>query len=141
MSSVTHSRDPKESVPPGGWIPASVEIKEIKALGDHSDESNAHDHALRSPHNPEPEEQEVKVSIPELVRPRRRLAKSGEATFVAEAPRTDIYRTKDVDRLPRPVKPTSDRRETDPPKSPDGWVLVSVGQPSMTRAPQAPKPT
>ena len=32
-------------------------------------------------------------------------------------------------------------RENDPPKSPDGWVLVSVGQPSMTGAPQAPKPT
>ncbi|KAI0283326.1 hypothetical protein BGY98DRAFT_720517 [Russula aff. rugulosa BPL654] len=60
---------------PGGWI------------GDHPNESNAHGHSLRSP-----EEQEVKVGIPELVHPRRRLARSGEATFVPEAHRADIHR-------------------------------------------------
>jgi hypothetical protein len=142
-SSGTHSRDPKENVLPGGWIPPSVEAKE-KATGDHPDELNAHDHALRSPPNLEPEEQEVKVGIPELVRPRRRLARSGKATLVTEAPRTDIhpdFHRNDVDRLPPPMTSTSDRREYNPPKSPDGWVLVSVGQPSMTRALQAPKPT
>jgi hypothetical protein len=134
----TPIRDPKL---PGGWIPGSVGTKEINALGDHPDELNAHDRALRSPPHLEPEEQEVKVGIPELVRPRRRLARSGKATLVTEAPRADAHRTKDADRLPPPIQSASDRRENDPPKSPEGWVLVSVGQSSMTRAPQAPKPT
>lgn len=120
---------------PGGWIPSSVETGEIKALGDHPNESNTHDHSLRSP-----EEQEVKVGIAELVRPRRRLARSGEATFVPPAHHTDIRRTNDAERHYPPVRSTPDRREHDPPKSPDGWVLVSVGQPSMTGAPQAPIP-
>ena len=142
-SSGTHSRDPKENVLPGGWMPPSVEAK---ATGDHPEELNAHDYALRSPTNLEPEEQEVKpvkVGIPELVRPRRRLARSGKATLVAEAPHTDIHRDihgKDADRLPPPMTSTSDRRGYNPPKSPDGWVLVSVGQPTMTGAPQGPKP-
>ena len=135
-------RDPRENLLPGGWIPPSVETKEIKALGDHPHELNAHDFALRSSPNLEPEEQEVKVGIPELVRPRRRLARSGKAMVVTEAPRADIQRTTDADRLPPPIKLTPDnRRGYDPPKSPEGWVLVSVGQPSMTRAPQGPKPT
>jgi hypothetical protein len=118
---------------PGGWIPSSVETQ---ALGDHPNESNGHHHALRSP-----EEQEVKVGIPELVRPRRRLARSGEATFVQEAHRADIHRINDTDRYYPPMRSTPNRRETDPPKSPDGWVLVSVGQPGMTGAPQAPQPS
>ena len=109
---------------PSGWI------------GDHPNESNAHGHALRSP-----EEQEVKVGIPELVHPRRRLARSGEATFVPEAHRADIHRPNDADRHYPPMRSTPDRREADTPKSPDGWVLVSVGQPSMTGAPQGPNPT
>jgi hypothetical protein len=125
-----------DHVLPGEWIPTSAETKEVKALGVHPNESIAHGHALRSP-----EEQEVKVGIPELVRPRRRLARSGEATLVPEAHRADIYRTNDADRHYPPMRSTPNRRETDPPKSPDGWVLVSVGQPSMTGAPQAPKPT
>lgn len=125
-----------DHVLPGGWIPTSVEAKEIKALGDYPNEPNAHDHALRSP-----EEQEVKVGIPELVRPRRRLARSGEATFVPEAHHADIHRTNDADRHYPHMRSTPDRREYDPPKSPDGWVLVSVGQPSMASAPQAPKHT
>jgi hypothetical protein len=125
-----------DHVLPGGWIPTSAETKEIKALGDHLNESNAHGHALRSP-----EEQEVKVGIPELVRPRRRLARSGEATLVPEAHRADIHRTNDADRHYPPMRSTPDRRENDPPKSPDGWVLVSVGQSGMTGAPQAPTPT
>jgi hypothetical protein len=132
-----HSDD---HVLPGGWIPTSSESKEIKVLSNHP-ESNAHDHALGSPHNLEPEEQEVKVGIPELVRPRRRLVRSGEATLVPEAPRADIHRTRDADRHHPSMKSVPDRRENDPPKSPDGWVLVSVGQPSMTGAPHAPKPT
>jgi hypothetical protein len=136
----TPSRDPKENVLPGGWLPGSVGTKEISALGDHPDELNAHDHGLRTPPHLEPEEQEVKVGIPELVRPRRRLARSGKATLVAEAPRADPHRAMDADRLPPHMKPTLDRRGTDPPKSPEGWVLVSVGQPSVT-APHAPKPT
>ncbi len=126
---------------PGGWIPTSVETKEIKTPGDHPDDSNVHDYALRSPPNLEPEEQEVKVGVPELVHPRRRLARSGEATLVPEPHRADIHRTRDADRIHPPVKSAPDRRETDPPKSPDGWVLVSVGQPSMNSAPQVPKPT
>jgi hypothetical protein len=125
-----------DHVLPGGWIPTSVEAKEIKALGNHPNESNAHDYALRSP-----EEQEVKVGTAELVRPRRRLARSGEATFVTEPHRADIHRTNDADRHYPAMRSTPDRRENDPPKSPDGWVLVSVGQPSTTGAPQAPKPT
>ena len=137
-----HGRDPRENLLPGGWIPPSVEIKENRASGDHPDELNAHHLASRSSPNLEPEEQEVKVGIPELVRPRRRLARSGEAMLVTEAPREDIQRTRDADRLPPPMKLTpNDRRGYDPPKSPEGWVLVSVGQSSMTRAPQAPKPT
>ena len=123
-----------DHVLPGGWIPASGESKEFKAPGD-PNEPNSYDHALRSP-----EEQEVKVGIPELVRPRRRLARSGEATLVPEAHRADIYRMNDADRHHPPMRSTPDRRENDPPKSPDGWVLVSVGQPSMTSAPQAPNP-
>ncbi len=126
---------------PGGWIPTSVETKEIKTPGDHPDDSNVHDYALRSPPNLEPEEQEVKVGVPELVHPKRRLARSGEATLVPEPHRADIHRTRDADRIHPPVKSAPDRRETDPPKSPDGWVLVSVGQPSMNSAPQVPKPT
>lgn len=122
-----------DHVLPGGWIPTSVEAREIKALGDHPNESNVHDPALRSP-----EEQEVKAGIPELVRPRRRLARSGKATLVPEVHRADIHGMDDTDRHYPPMRPTPDRRETDPPKSPDGWVLVSVGQPSMTGAPQAP---
>ena len=125
-----------DHVLPGGWIPTSVEAREVNPLGDHPNEPNAHDHGLRSP-----EEQEVKVGIPELVRPRRRLARSSEATFVLDAHRADIHRTNDPDRHYPPMRSTRDRRENDPPKSPDGWVLVSVGQPSMTGAPQAPKPT
>lgn len=121
-----------DHVLPGGWIPTSVETK---ALGDHPDESTAHDHALRSP-----EEQEVKVGIPELVRPRRRL-RSGEATFVPEVHLADIHRMNDAGPHYPPMRSAPNRRETDPPKSPDGWVLVSVGQPSMTGAPQAPNPT
>jgi hypothetical protein len=125
-----------DHVLPGGWIPTSVETREIKGLGGHPSEPNAHDHALRSP-----EEQEVKVGIPELVRPRRRLARSGEATLVPEAHRADIHRTNDAERHYPPMRSTPDRREHDPPKSPDGWVLVSVGQPNMTGAPQGPIPT
>lgn len=112
-----------DHVLPGGWIPTSVESKEIRAP------------------NHEPEEQEVKVGVPELVRPSRRLARSGEVTLVPEAHRADIHRTNDAGRQHPPMRSTPDRRETDPPKSPDGWVLVSVGQSSMTGAPQAPKPT
>ena len=130
-----------DHVVPGGWIPTSVENQEIKALGDHPNEPNAHDHAFRSPPNLEPEEQEVKVGIPELVRPRRRLPRSGEATFVPESHRADIHRTNDADRHHPPMGSTPHRRETDPPRSPDGWVLVNVGQSGMTSAPQAPKPT
>lgn len=130
-----------DHVLPGGWIPTSVESKEIRAPGDHPNQSNAHDHALRFPPNHEPEEQEVKVGVPELVRPSRRLARSGEVTLVPEAHRADIHRTNDSDRHHPPMRSTPDRRETDPPKSPDGWVLVSVGQSNMTGAPQAPKPT
>lgn len=135
-----HGRDPKENVLPGGWIPPSDEGKEIRASSDHLDDLNVHGHALSSSPNLQPEEQEVKVGIPELVRPRRRLARSGEAMVVTEAPRADIHRTRDADRLSPPMKLTSDRREYDPPRSPEGWVLVSVGQSSMNRA-QAPKPT
>ena len=121
---------------PGGWIPTAVETNGINALGDHSNESNAHEYASRSP-----EEQEVKVGIPELVRPRRRLARSGRATLIPEAHHADIHRTNDEERYYPPMRSIPDRRETDPLKSPDGWVLVSVGQPSMTGAPQGPKPT
>ena len=119
---------------PGGWIPTSIETKGINTLSDHP--LNAHDHALRSP-----EEQEVKVGIPELVRPRRRLARSGEATLVPEAHRVDIHRANDADRRYPTMRSNPDRRETDTPKSPDGWVLVSVGQSSMTGAPQGPNTT
>ncbi len=128
LSNGVHGDD---HVLPGGWIPTSAETNGVNALGNHPNESNAHHNALRSP-----EEQEVKVGIPELVRPRRRLARSGEATLVPEAHRADIHRPHDADRHYPPMRSTPDRRETDPPKSPDGWVLVSVGQSNMTGAPQ-----
>lgn len=124
LSTGIHGSD---HVLPGGWVPTP---------GDHPNESYAHDHALRSP-----EEQEVKVGIPELVRPRRRLARSGEATLVPEVHHAETYRPYDGDRHYAPMRPTQDRREAEPPKSPDGWVLVSVGQPSMTGAPHGPNPT
>ncbi|KAI0004278.1 hypothetical protein BJV74DRAFT_881428 [Russula compacta] len=131
-----HSHTLKENVLPGGWIPASAESKESRTPGDYPDELNAHNHALRSPHCLKPEEQEVKVSVPEVVYPRHRRARSGEATFVAGAHRTETHRTKGADRLP-PLTP----RDNDIPKAPaEGWVLVSVGQPNMTSAPQTLKP-
>ena len=131
-----HSHDPKENVLPGGWIPASAETKESRTPGDYPDQLNAHNHAFRSPHGLKPEEQEVKVSVPEIVYPRHRRARSGEATLVAGTHRTETHRTKGADRLP-PLTP----RDNDIPKAPaEGWVLVSVGQPSMTSAPQTLKP-
>jgi len=135
----TRSRDPKESLFPGGWIPPSAETK---VPGDYPDEVDAHNHAPKSSLNSKPEEHEVKVSVPEIVHPRHRLARGGEATLVTEAPRADLPRTKGPDRLSPSPKSTLDRRDNDPHKPPaEGWVLVSVGQPSMTSAPQAPKPT
>jgi len=134
-----HSRDPKESVLPGGWIPSSVGTKESRVPGDYPDGVDAHNHAPKPSPTYKPEEQEVKVSVPEVVHPRHRRAKSGEATLVTEAPRADIHRTKGLDRLSPTPRSTPDRRDNNPPKPPaEGWVLVSVGQPSMTSAPQAP---
>ncbi|KAI9512786.1 hypothetical protein F5148DRAFT_1279309 [Russula earlei] len=136
------SREPKESMLPGGWKPPSAETKETKISAGHPEELDTHSHALRSLPNPKPEEQEVKVSVPELVRPRHRLARSGEATLFTEAPRADIHRTKGVDRLAPPPRSTPNKRENDPSKPPpEGWVLVSVGQPSKNSSPPAPKST
>jgi hypothetical protein len=141
-SGSAHDRDPKENVLPGGWIPTSSRNKESKDSGDYADETNAHLHNSTSPYKLTPEEQEVKVSVPEVVRPRRRLPKSGEATIVAEAPRdADIHRAVDADRLP-PMKSIPDRiGNHQPKKSTEGWVLVSVGQPGTANAPQTGKPT
>jgi len=134
------NRDPKENVLPGAWVPASAEAKESKVTGDYFDESNAHSHALRPPLD-RPEEQEVKVSVPELVHPKHRLPRSGEATLVSEPSRADIDRTKGTDHSPS-TKSTLDKRDNDSHKAPtEGWVLVSYGQPSTTSASQAPKPT
>ncbi|KAH9982526.1 hypothetical protein BGW80DRAFT_1453401 [Lactifluus volemus] len=92
-SGSAHDRDPKDNVLPGGWIPTSSRNKESKGSGDYADEPNAHLHNSTSPYKLTPEEQEVKVSVPEVVHPRSRLPKSGEATIVAEAPRdADINR-------------------------------------------------
>lgn len=136
------SRDPKENVLPGTWVSASAETKASTTPGDYPDRSHAHIHALRPPLNLRPEEQEVKVGVPELVHPRHRLPRSGEATLVAEPPRMDTHRTKGVSQLPSPTKLTLDKRVNESSKTPaEGWVLVSYGQPSATSAPQVPKPT
>lgn len=133
------SRDPKENVLSSTWVSASAETKASTTPGDGS---HAHNHALRPPLNLRPEEQEVKVGVPELVHPRHRLPRSGEATLVAEPPRVDTHRTKGVSQLPSPTKLTSDKRDNESSKTPaEGWVLVSYGQPSATSAPQVPKPT
>jgi hypothetical protein len=141
-SGSAHDRDPKDNVLPGGWIPTSSRNKESKGSGDYADEPNAHLHNSTSPYKLTPEEQEVKVSVPEVVHPRSRLPKSGEATIVAEAPRdADINRAVGADRLP-PMKSVPDRIGKHQPKtSTEGWVLVSVGQPGTAHAPQTSKPT
>jgi hypothetical protein len=133
--SSVRGRDPKENTLSGGWIPAPAGNKEPN----YADEPNAHLHKSMSPYKLTPEEQEVKVSVPELVHPRHRLPRSGEATIVAEAPRADIHRAMDADRLPPLMKSTPDKNR---PKTPaEGWVLVSVGQPGMTNATQASNPS
>jgi hypothetical protein len=134
------SRDPRENLLPSAWVSASGETRESTSPGDHPEESNSHHHALRPPQNLRLEEQEVKVSVPELVHPRHRLLRSGEATLVSEAPRVDTHRMKS--QLPSPTKLTSDKRDNESSKTPaEGWVLVSYGQTSTASAPQVPKPT
>jgi hypothetical protein len=138
----TRSRGPKENVLSSTWVSASVETKASPTTGDYPDGSHAHNHALRPPLNLRPEEQEVKVGVPELVHPRHRLPRSGEATLVAESPRVDAHRTKGMSQLPSPTKLTLDKRDNESHKTPaEGWVLVSYGQPSATSVPQVPKPT
>jgi hypothetical protein len=133
-------RDPKENVLPGGWL--SSANKEPKGSGEYADELHAHPRKSTSPYRLMPEEQEVKASVPELVHPRHRLPKSGEATIVAEAPRADINRAVDADHLPPSNRSTPDKKGHDQPKAPtEGWVLVSVGQPGLTNAPLASKPS
>ncbi|KAI0257500.1 hypothetical protein BJV78DRAFT_1150379 [Lactifluus subvellereus] len=140
--SSTRGPDPKENVFPGGWIPGLAGNRESTAPGDHADKSNAHRHQSSSPYRLTPEEQEVKVSLPELVHPKHRLPRSGEATIVAEAPRADIHRVVGVDRVPPPMKSTPDKHGNDQRKGPaEGWVLVNVGQPGTTSTPQASKPS
>jgi hypothetical protein len=139
-SSTARARDPQENVLPGGWLPSAN--KESKGSGDYADELNAHLRKSTSPYKLMPEEQEVKASVPELVHPRHRLPKSGSATIVAEAPRADINRAVDADHPPPPSKSTRDKNGHDQPKAPtEGWVLVSVGQPGMTNAQLASKPS
>lgn len=141
-SSAARSRGPKENVLPDAWVSASTETKASTTAGDYPDGSNAHNHTSRLPLSIRPEEQEVKVSVPELVHPRHRLHRSGEATLVAEPPRLDTHRTKGVSQLPSPTKLTLDKRDNESTKTPaEGWVLVSYGQPSGTSVPQVPKPT
>jgi hypothetical protein len=138
----SRSRDPKDSVLPGGWVSASTGIKESKAPGDHlnPNESHRHKHTMASP--PQPEEQEVKAGTPEVVHPKVRPARSGKATIVTEAPRAESHGTKATDRLPPPVKPTPGKRDHNPAKAPaEGWVLVNVAQPVIPSAPQAPYPS
>ena len=134
----SRSRDQEENVLPGARIPPSAETNETKAPGDYHDGLNA---VLRPTHF-RPEEQEVKVSVPELVHPRHRLPRSGEATYVAEPPRADTHRTKGADQLPPPMKPTLDKRDGDSLKTPaEGWVLVNYGQPNMGGSSQSSTPT
>ena len=140
--SSTRGPDAKENVLPSGWVPGLAGNKEFTAPGDHADKSNAHRHKSSSPYRLTPEEQEVKVSMPELVHPKHRLPRAGEATIVPEAPRADTHRTVGVDRVPPPMKSTLDKNGNDQRKGPaEGWVLVSVGQPGTTSAPQASKPS
>ena len=139
----SRSRDPDETVLPGAWIPSSAETKEPKAPGHHPDDLNAHGLVLRPPTHHRPEEQEVKVSVPELVHPRHRLPRSGEATYVPESPRADTHRTNGVDQLPPPpMKSIVDKRDDDPSKTPaEGWVLVNYSQPNMNGSSQGSTPT
>lgn len=134
----SRSRDQEKNVLPGARIPPSPETRETKAPGDYPDNLNA---VLRPTHF-RPEEQEVKVSVPELVHPRHRLPRSGEATYVAEPPRADTHRTKGTDQLPPLMKPTPDKRDGDSLKTPaEGWVLVNYGQPNMNGSSQGSTPT
>jgi len=127
----SRNRDPEENVLPGAWVPSSAETKGTRAPDDYPDNLNAHGLMLGPPTHYRPEEQEVKVSVPEVVHPRHRLPRSGEATYVAEPPRADTHRTRGADQLPPPMKPTLDKRDDDSPKAPaEGWVLVNYGQPN-----------
>jgi hypothetical protein len=139
-SSSARARDPKENVLPGGWL--SSANKESKGSGEYADELHAHPRKSTSPYRLMPEGQEVKASVPELVHPRHRQPKSGEATIVAEAPRADVHKAVGADHPPPSSKSTPDKKDHDQPKAPtEGWVLVSVGQPGLTNAPLASKPS
>jgi len=138
----SRNRDPEEDVLPGAWIPSSTETKGFKAPGDSPDDLNAHGLMLGPPTHYRPEEQEVKVSVPEVVHPRHRLPRSGEATYVGEPPRADTHRTRGADQLLPRMKPTLDNRDDESPKTPaEGWVLVNYGQPNMNGSSQSSTPT
>jgi hypothetical protein len=132
------SRDPKESVLPGGWVSAPTGAKESKVPGDHTTLNESHRHKHSMTPLSQPEEQEVKAGTPELVYPKVRPARSGRATLVTETPRAEIHGYKAPDRLPvpAPTYPTLGRRDHNPAKMPaEGWVLVNVGHSGTPGAP------
>ena len=132
----SHSRDPKENVLPGGWVPAPTVVKESKAPGDHPNPNESHRHKHSMTPLSQHEEQEVKAGTPELVYPKVRPARSGRATLVTETSRAEIYGAKAPDRVPAPTNPTLGKRDHHPAKMPaEGWVLVNVGHPGMSSAP------
>ncbi|KAF8269374.1 hypothetical protein EI94DRAFT_1725563 [Lactarius quietus] len=108
----SRSRDPKDNVLPGGWVPAPTGAKDFKAPGDHPNPNESHRHKHSMTPLPHPEEQRV------------RPARSGRATL----PRSPPY--------PCTSNPTPGRRDLHPAKGRgEGWVLVNVGHPGMPGAP------
>ena len=133
----SHSRDRKENGLPGGWASSSTGVKESRASGDHPNPNESHRHKHSMTPLPRPEEQEVKAGTPELVYPKVR-ARSGRATLVTETSRAETtHGVKAPDRhpVPAPVYPTPAKRDHNPAKPAEGWVLVNVGHPSMSSTP------
>ena len=142
----SRSRDREENVLPGALVLSSTETKGTKAPRDYPGDLDAHGLALGSPTNYRLEEQEVKVSVPEVVHPRHRLPRSGAATYVPEyvpePPHADTRRARVADQLPPPTKPIPNNGDDDSPKMPaEGWVLVNYGQPNMNGSPHGSMPT
>ena len=129
----SRSRDPKDNVLPGGWVSAPTGVNESKVPGDHTNpnESHRYNHST-TPHS-QPEEQEAKVGIPELIYPTV-LRKSRRTSLGTET----FHRAKAPDRLPvpAPTYPTPDNRNRYPAKMPaEGWVLVNIAPPHIPSAP------
>ena len=129
----SRSRDPKDNVLPDGWVSAPTGVKESKVPGDHTkpDESHKYRHSITT--FSQPEQQEAKTGIPELIYPTVQLARSRRTTLATETPRA--AKVPDRVPVPAPTYPTPDNRNRNPHKAPaEGWVLVNVAPPHMPSA-------